>query len=187
MKVLVACEYSGIVRDAFLERGHDAMSCDILPTESEGPHYQGDVLDLLDGGWDLMIAHPPCTYLANSGVRWLYEKEERWQKLINGATFFRTLLEADIPKIAVENPIMHKWARKIIGRGPDQTVQPWQFGHGETKAISLWLHNLPKLKPTNVVEGREARIHKMPPSEERSKLRSRFFEGVAAAMAEQWT
>lgn len=185
-RVLVACEFSGTVRDAFIEAGHDAVSCDLLPTESPGPHIEGDVLDVLDRGWDLMVAHPPCTYLANSGVRWLYERDLRWQKLIEGAAFFRKLLNAPIPYVAVENPVMHKWARKIVGRGPDQTIQPWQFGHGETKAICLWLKRLPPLRPTKVVHGREARVHRMAPGEDRSKERSRFYEGVARAMADQW-
>ncbi|MFB6215872.1 MAG: hypothetical protein ABEJ72_02750 [Candidatus Aenigmatarchaeota archaeon] len=186
-KILVACEFSGIVRDAFIEQGFDAVSCDLRESEQGEPHIQGDVLEVLDKrDWDLMIAHPPCTYLSNSGVRWLYEKEGRWKKMIDGAVFFRKLLEADIPHIAVENPVMHKYGKKIIGQNPEQTVQPWQFGEPETKAICLWLKNLPELEPTDIVEEREARVHQMPPSEERSKERSRFFEGVAEAMAEQW-
>lgn len=195
MSVLVACEYSGIVRDAFIERGHTALSCDLLPTESPGPHYQGDVRDLLDRHWDLMVAHPPCTYLANSGVRWLYEKTNRWQGLIDGAVFFRDLLYADVPMIAVENPVMHKWARKIVGRGPDQSIQPYQFGHPESKRTCLWLKNLPLLKPT---DDRSEEVMAMTPQErgkvwmaggslsDRSKRRSKFFTGIAAAMAEQW-
>lgn len=186
MKVLVACEYSGIVRDAFLRHGHDAVSCDLLPTESPGPHYQGDVRDILGDGWDLMIAHPPCTYLSNSGVRWLHEDPSRWQKMIDGANFFKTLLEADIEKIAIENPVLHGYALKIIGRGPDQTVQPWMFGHGECKRICFWLKNLPRLLATKYVEGREQRIWKLPPSEDRGKERSRFYEGIADAMPNQW-
>lgn len=186
MRVLVACEFSGVVRDAFLAAGHDAVSCDLLPTESPGPHVQGDVREILDDGWDLMVAHPPCTYLANSGVRWLYEKEGRWQDLIDGAVFFRTLLEAPVPRIAVENPVMHKWARKIVGRGPDFSVQPWQFGHGETKRLCWWTRGLPELEPTNVVEGRQARVHREPPSEDRWKERSRFYPGIAEAIADQW-
>jgi len=187
VRVLVACEFSGIVRDAFLEAGHDAVSCDLLPSESAGPHHQGDVREILDEEWDLMVAHPPCTYLANSGVRWLYEKEDRWQDLIEGAVFFRDLLRAPIPRVAVENPVMHKWARKIVGRGPDFTSQPWQFGHGETKRICWWTRNLPELEPTQVVEEREARVHREPPSEDRWKERSRFYPGMAQAMAEQWS
>jgi len=189
MKVLIACEFSGVVRDAFLERGHDAMSCDLLPTESDwlfGKHYQGDVFDIIDDGWDLMIAHPPCTYLCNSGVRWLGEQEDRWGKMVIGASFMRRLLEAPIPRIAVENPIMHKHAVQIITRRQDQVIQPWQFGHGETKATCLWLKDLPKLVPTDVVEGREQRLHRLPPSKDRAKLRSMTYPGIAAAMADQW-
>lgn len=183
---LVACEFSGIVRDAFLDAGFDAISCDLREPENGGPHYRGDVREILDADWQLMVAHPPCTYLANSGVRWLHEREDRWQDMIDGAVFFRDLLTADIPHIAVENPVMHKYGKKIVGRGHDQTLQPWQFGHGETKRICLWLENLPELEPTDVVDGREARVHQMSPGEERSKERSRFFEGVAEAMADQW-
>jgi hypothetical protein len=185
-RVLVACEFSGIVRDAFIDEGFDAVSCDIRDAENGGPHIKDDVLTVLDDDWDMMVAHPPCTYLANSGVRWLYEKDGRWKDMIDGAVFFRKLLTADIPHIAVENPVMHKYGKKIIGRGHDQSIQPWQFGHGETKRICLWLENLPPLEPTEVVDGREARVHKMPPSDERSKERSRFFTGVAEAMATQW-
>jgi len=189
VKVLVACEFSGTVRDAFIARGHDAMSCDILPAETPGPHHQGDVLEVLDRDWDLIVAHPPCTYLTNSGVRWLYDDRYplRWRDLIDGAVFFRTMLEAAAPRIAVENPVMHGWASKITGAGrPTQVIQPWQYGHGETKATGLWLKNLPKLVPTNVVEGREARVHRMAPGPDRQKERSRFFRGVAGAMADQW-
>ena len=132
MKVLVACEFSGTVRDAFIRAGHDAMSCDLLPTESPGPHYQGDVFDVIGDGWDMMIAHPPCTYLANSGVRWLHTQAGRLEKMEQGAKFFRDLLNYPIGRIAVENPIIHKHAAEIIGRRQDQAIQPWQFGHGET-------------------------------------------------------
>jgi len=184
--VLVACEFSNVVRDAFRNEGFNALSCDTREPESGGPHYQGDVMDILENDWQLMIAHPPCTYLANSGVRWLHERDDRWQDMIDGAVFFRELLTADIPHIAIENPVMHKYGKKIIGRGHDQSIQPWQFGHGETKRICLWLENLPELEPTDVVDGREARVHEMPPGEERSKERSRFFSGVAEAMADQW-
>lgn len=180
MKVLVACEYSGVVRDAFLRLGHEAMSCDLLQTETSGPHYLGDVRDIIDGGWDLMIAHPPCTHLAVSGARWFKDKREEQALALD---FVRFLIDAPIPRIALENPV------SIISskiRKPDQIIQPWQFGHGETKATCLWLKNLPKLVSTNVVEGREPRIHKMPPSEFRWKERSRTYEGIAAAMAEQW-
>jgi len=192
MKVLVACEFSGIVRDAFAMRGHDAWSCDLLPTEKPGQHIQGDVFGILDNGWDLMVAHPPCTYIANSGVRWLYQKdgvtldENRWYLMRKAVQFFRFLLEYNIPKIAIENPIPHNYAVKKIGRKYDQLVQPWQFGHGETKATCLWLKGLPKLEPTNIVEGREHRIHNLPPSNNRGKLRSVTYQGIANAMAEQW-
>ena len=135
MNVLVACEFSGIVRDAFIEAGHNAMSCDLLPTEQPGPHYTGDVREVIGPEWDLMIAHPPCTYLANSGVRWLHTRHGRMKHMRRGANFFRDLLEAPIQRVAVENPIIHKYAAKIIGRRQDQIIQPWQFGHGETKGI----------------------------------------------------
>ena len=180
MKVLVACEYSGTVRDAFITKGHDAMSCDLLPTDKPGPHYQGDVFDIIDQGWDLMIAHPPCTHLAVSGSRWFKDKQKEQEEAL---LFVRSLLDCAIDKIALENPI------SIISskiRKPSQIIQPWQFGHGETKATCLWLKNLPLLKPTNIVEGREARVHKMPPSQDRWKLRSLTYQGIADAMAEQW-
>ena len=187
LRVLVACEFSGIVRDAFIEAGHTAFSCDIIPSESNiGMHLLRDVIDVLDWNWDLMIAHPPCTYLANSGVTWLYRKEHRWKDLITGAVFFRTLLNADIPKICIENPIMHKYAVEIIGRRQDQVIQPWMFGHGETKATCLWLKNLPELIPTDIVEGREQRLHRLPPSLGRAKERSITYPGIAKAMAKQW-
>ena len=184
MRVLVACEFSGIVREAFKAKGHDAWSCDLLPTEIPGQHIQGDVLEILDNGWDLMIAHPPCTRLTNSGVRWLDERD-LWDDMQRDAHFFLTLLSVNIPKIAVENPIPHKYARDVIGKY-DQIIQPWQFGHPETKATCLWLKNLPKLQPTNIVEGREQRIWKASPGPDRWKERSRTFPGIAAAMAEQW-
>ena len=180
MKVLVACEFSGIVREAFRKRGHDAWSCDLLPTEIPGQHIQGDVLPILGDGWDLMIAHPPCTHLAVSGARWFKDKQQE-QKL--AVEFFMALVNAPINKIAVENPICvisTKW------RKPNQIIQPWQFGHGETKATCLWLKNLPKLRPTKVVSGRENRIHKMAPSLTRGKDRSRTYQGIADCMAEQW-
>ena len=187
MKVLIACEYSGIVRDAFAGRGHNAWSCYLLPTEKPGYHCQGDALELIKHiKFDLLIAHPPCTYLANSGVRWLHERPNRWSKLDAGTHFFRLLLEADIDRICIENPIPHKYAVQAIGRKYDQLIQPWQFGHGETKATCLWLKNLPKLVPTDVVEGREQRIWKVSPSPNRSKYRSRTYQGIANAMAEQW-
>jgi site-specific DNA-cytosine methylase len=180
MKVLIACEYSGAVRDAFLRRGHDAMSCDLLPTEVPGPHYQGDVTDILGGGWDLMIAHPPCTHLAVSGARWFKDKVAEQAEALD---FVRLLLNAPIPRIALENPISIISSRI---RKPDQIIQPWQFGHGETKATCLWLKNLPPLWYTHIVAGREARVHKMPPGPDRWKERSRTFAGVAEAMAAQW-
>jgi len=143
MKVLIACEYSGVVRDAFIAAGHDAMSCDLLPTDAPGPHYQGDVSDIINDGWDLMIAHPPCTYLTNSGVSWLYKKPERWAQLDDGAAFFKMLLDAPIERKCIENPIMHKYAIERIGTKQSQVVQPWMFGHMEQKGTGLWLHNLP--------------------------------------------
>jgi hypothetical protein len=180
MRVLVACEYSGTVRDAFRARGHDAMSCDLLPTERPGPHYQGDVFDIINDGWDLMIAHPPCTHLAVSGARWWKDKQA---EQADALWFVRLLMAAPIPRIAIENPIS-KISTAI--RKPDQIVQPWQFGHGETKATCLWLKGLPLLVPTNVVDGREARIHKMSPGPDRWKERSRTYQGIADAMASQW-
>ena len=186
MKVLVACEYSGRVREAFALRGHDTWSCDILPTEIQGQHYCGDIFDILYQDWDLIIAHPPCTYLCNSGVCWLHKDKTRWGKMQDGAEFFKKIMEAPCAKIAIENPIMHKYAVEIVGRRQDQVIQPWQFGHGETKATCLWLKGLPKLIPTNIVEGREQRLHKLPPSAERAKLRSLTYQGIANAMAEQW-
>lgn len=191
MRVLVACEYSGRVRDAFIANGHDAMSCDILPTDTPGPHYQGDVFDILDDGWDLMVAHPPCTYMANSGSKWLYnadgsKNEERWENLREGAEFFKALWTADIPRIAIENPIMLGYAKEIIGSKQSQVIQPWMFGHGETKATCLWLKGLPNLVPTDIVDGREQKVHNMPPSPERWKLRSTTYQGIAEAMGKQW-
>lgn len=198
MKVLVACEYSGTVRDAFLALGHDAWSCDIIDTESPGPHILGDVREVLHGWpkisskfgtiiadykvepWDLMIAHPPCTHLAVSGARWFKGKEVEQAEALD---FVRTLLNAPINKICLENPV------SIIStkiRKPDQIIQPWQFGHGEVKRTCLWLKNLPKLEPTDIVEGREAKIHKMGPSADRGKLRSKTYQGIAEAMAMQW-
>jgi site-specific DNA-cytosine methylase len=180
MKVLIACEFSGTVRDAFLARGHDAISCDLLPTESPGPHYQGDVMDIINDGFDLMIAHPPCTHLAVSGARWFKDKLTEQAEALE---FVRKLLSAPIPRIALENPISIISSRI---RKPDQIIQPWQFGHGETKATCLWLKNLPLLTPTNIVEGREAKVHKMPPGPDRWKLRSKTYAGIGKAMAEQW-
>lgn len=224
LNVLVACESSGVVRDAFRALGHNAWSCDLLPCDSDSRyHVQDDVINLLRGDlvqvpqgrdyrekriafdhsfWDLMIGHPPCTYLCNSGVRWLWTTwadgmrstdTVRWRQMEAGIAFFNALLYANIPHIAIENPIMHKYARNNIwgknpcGRMYDQIIQPWQFGHGETKATCLWLKNLPKLVPTDIVAGREHRIHKMTPGPLRWKQRSKTFEGIAKAMAEQWS
>ena len=180
MKVLIACEYSGKVRDAFLRAGHDAMSCDLLPTDAPGPHYQGDVRDVLGDGWDLMIAHPPCTHLAVSGARWFKDKQAEQAEAL---AFVRLLLDAPIPRIALENPVSIISSRI---RKPDQIIQPWQFGHGETKATCLWLKNLPLLQPTQIVDGREPRIHKLPPSPDRWKIRSETYQGIANAMADQF-
>ena len=188
MRVLIACEFSGIVRDAFRAAGHDAWSCDLLPTERPGPHYQGDVMNLLCGHprttpsphWDLMIGHPPCTHLAVSGARWFKEKKAEQAEALD---FVKALMDAPIQRICIENPISIISSRI---RKPDQIIQPWQYGHGETKATCLWLKGLPKLVPTNLVEGREARVHRMPPGPDRWKERSRTFTGIAAAMAEQW-
>lgn len=180
MRVLVACEFSGVVRRAFRTRGHEAWSCDWLPAEDEGLHLQEDVAGILHFGWDLMIAHPPCTHLASSGARWFKDKINEQAEAIE---FVRLLAGAPIARIAIENPIgvlSTRW------RKPDQIIQPWQFGHGETKATCLWLKDLPRLQSTDVVEGREARVHRMPPNADRWKERSRTYEGIARAMAEQW-
>ena len=194
MKVLVACEYSGIVRDAFAAKGHDAWSCDILPTESPGNHFQGDVLEHLDKGWDLMIAHPPCTHLAVSGARWFTEGKKPWSLQEEALDFVRKLLDAPINKIALENPVS-VISTKI--RKPNQIIQPFQYGHDVTKKTCLWLKNLPNLKPTKIVKpdiilvnGKKmSRMHyesfKLP-SKERSKVRSKFYTGIAEAMADQW-
>lgn len=217
VRVLVACEYSGTVRNAFLARGFDAWSCDLLPSEDRSNrHITGDARDLLGDGWDLlMVAHPPCTRLCNSGVRWIddpsamknpgedFTADERaaWPfmdlaarralmqvKLDQGAELFSTFWNAPIERICVENPVMHRHAKERIRnyRPPAQSVQPWQFGHGETKRTCFWLKNLPPLKPTDIVEGREARVHLASPGPDRWKERSRFFPGIAAAMADQW-
>lgn len=182
MRVLIACEYSGVVRDAFAALGHDAMSCDLLPTDAPGNHYQGDVRDVIDGCWDLMIAHPPCTHLSVSGAKHFAEKriDGRQQSAIS---FFMMLIKSDIPMIAVENPVC---IMSSLYRKPDQIIQPWQFGHGETKSTCLWLKGLPILQATNIVEGRSDRIHKMPPSPDRWKERSKTYQGIANAMANQW-
>lgn len=185
MKVLVACEFSGIVREAFRAKGHDAWSCDLLPTEIPGQHIQGDIQGVLNAidhvyCFDLMIAHPPCTHLAVSGARWFKEKTKEQEKALS---FVRMLMEADIDQIAIENPISIISSRI---RKPDQIIQPWQFGHGETKATCLWLKNLPPLKPTYIVDGRENRVHREPPGPDRWKNRSRTYQGIANAMANTW-
>jgi len=182
VRVLIACEYSGTVRNAFIKAGHDALSCDLLPTDVLGPHYQGDVFDIIDQGWDMMIAHPPCTHLAVSGARHFKAKQSDGRQQ-NALDFVSRLLDSDINRIALENPI------SIISskiRKPDQIIQPWQFGHGETKATCLWLKNIPCLLPTDVVDGREQRVWKLPPTEDRWKIRSKTFQGIADAMALQW-
>jgi hypothetical protein len=200
MRVLVACEYSGTVRDAFIAHGHEAISCDLLPTDKPGPHYHGDVFDIIDQKWDLMIAHPPCTFLCNSGVRWLFPKGdldvERWCSMANGAQFFRALqVVKHIPRKVIENPIMHKYARERIIEWPVQYVQPWQFGHKEMKATGLHLDGVPPLVPTRIVgppptdpvERRKwAKVHQAAPGPDRWKLRSTTYAGIADAMASQW-
>jgi site-specific DNA-cytosine methylase len=181
MKVLIACEFSGRVRDAFRAKGHDAWSCDLLPCESDPQwHLQGDVIEHLRDGWDLMIAHPPCTHLAVSGARWFKEKRTEQEDALR---FVQTLMDAPIPRIAIENPVSIISSRI---RKPNQIIQPWWFGHGETKATCLWLKNLPLLTPTNIVDGRNHSVWKEPPGPDRWKNRSRTFLGIAEAMAEQW-
>ena len=181
MRVLIACEFSGVVRRAFRARGHDAWSCDLLPAEDGGEHIQGDALDFIDDrSWDLMIAHPPCTHLAVSGARWFRDKIVEQEEALE---FVGRLINSEIPRTAIENPISIISSRF---RKPDQIIQPWQFGHGETKATCLWLKNLPKLVPTKIVDGREPRVHFASPGPDRWKERSRTLEGIAAAMADQW-
>lgn len=203
MRVLVACEYSGRVRDAFVKKGHDAISCDFEPTDAAGPHYQGDVRDIIGDGWDLMIGHPTCTYLTNTAVCHLHSPDAteptlkgapRWAALDESAAFFKMLLMCDIPKIAIENPIPHKYAVERIGRKYDQLIQPWQFGHKESKATCLWLKGLPKLVGTDNVKEEmmllpkreRPRLHYLSPSPTRWKERSRTYQGIADAMADQW-
>jgi hypothetical protein len=212
MRILIACEYSGTVRDAFIRVGHDAMSCDLLPTDTPGPHYQGDVRDVINAGWDMMIAHPPCTYLTVTANKWMKDQPKRKSGALVGAErryardeailFFMLFVNSDIPKIAIENPI---GCMSSVFRKPDQIIQPFQFGHSERKATCLWLKGLPKLEPTNIVEpisyiaaGKKYspthynsrrslnRLDCLPPGEERSKLRSKTYQGIADAMAQQW-
>jgi hypothetical protein len=180
MRVLIACEFSGIVREAFHAAGHDAWSCDLLPSEIDGQHIQGDVSLLINDGWDMMIAHPPCTYLAVSGARWFSSRRAEQEAALD---FVRLLIASPIDRIAIENPIS-VISSKI--RKPDQIIQPWMFGHGETKATCLWLKNLPALIPTHIVDGRNGRVWREPPSDHRWKNRSRTMQGIADAMANQW-
>ena len=196
MKILIACEYSGIVRDAFAAKGHYAMSCDFLPTDREGNHHQGDVMELLNYEWDMMIAHPPCTYMCNSGVSHLHKDPKRWIELFKAGEFFKMLLNKNIGKIAIENPVMHKYGKQLIGDVKEsQIVQPWMFGHTEQKATCLWLKGLPNLHETNNVKeemmtlpkNKRERLHYLPPSKDRWKLRSTTYQGIANAMADQWT
>ena len=185
VKVLVGCEFSGVVRDAFIARGHEAISCDILPSENDGPHYQGDLFDIIDYPFDLAIFHPPCTHLAVSGAKHFEAKRKDGRQQVGMAFIMRIVRRAEhIPHWAIENPVS---IISSVWRRPDQIVQPWQFGHGETKSTCLWLKNLPLLKPTNIVEGRENRIFRMPPSGDRWTLKSQTFQGIADAMADQWT
>jgi len=201
MKVLIACEYSGRVRDAFIAKGHDAISCDLLPTDSPGPHYQGDVFDIVDDGFDLMIAHPPCTRLTNSGVRWLHKPpkgktlEQMWDDLEEGANFYKKLRDVNIEKKAIENPIMHKYARERIKIGFRQVVQPWWFGEEAFKATGLELIGLPELTPTNKLDPPDkgtdeykkwSSIHRASPGPDRWKIRSTTYQGIADAFAAQW-
>lgn len=194
MRILVACEYSGRVRDAFSRLGHDAMSCDLLPTDSPGAHVQGDVLEILDQGWDLMIAHPPCTRLANSGVRWLHERG-LWMELEQACTFYEALRDAPIKHKAIENPIMHKYARERLGDVNRHVVQPWWFGEKTFKATGFELIGLEPLEPTNKLNppGKDTAehkawswVHRCPPGPDRWKIRSTTPEGIAEAMAMQW-
>lgn len=200
MKVLIACEFSGIVRDAFIARGHDAWSCDLLPTERPGPHLQCDVLTVLDQDWNLIIAHPECRYLNHAGVRWLYRGGKRWNEdgtenprdlkrwtaMEQAVRFFKAMEASNCPRVATENSEMHPYALALVGRKADQVIQPWQFGHGETKATHLWLKGLPPLIPTDIVDGRQPRVHYESPGPERWKNRSRTMQGIADAMADQW-
>jgi hypothetical protein len=180
MKILIACEFSGVVRNAFKNKGHNAVSCDLIPSEQPGFHLQKNVLSHLSDGWDMMLAFPPCTYLCRSGARWW---SQRKSEQIAAIDFIKTLSRVSINKWMIENPI---GILSTVWRKPDQIIQPWMFGHGETKATCLWLKNLPKLKPTNIVSGRKPKIHYCAPGPERAKNRSRWLPGIAKAMAEQW-
>lgn len=201
IRVLIACEESQAVCIAFRERGFDAYSCDLQDCSGGHPewHIKGDVLNVINDDWDMMIGHPTCTFLTNSGVCWLWDKSgnknsQRWSSLYDGATFFKKLLESDIQFIAIENPIPHKYAVELIGRKYDQCIQPYQFGHPESKATCFWLKGLPKLTETNNVKdewkalpkNQAQKLHYLPPGPDRAKLRSKTFQGIAAAMAEQW-
>lgn len=191
MKILIACEYSGTVRDAFTKKGHEAWSCDILPSDIPGNHYQCDIKEVLSQDWDLIIAHPPCTYLCNSGVSWLYKDESRWDKLHDAISFFKLFLGHPCKKICIENPIPHK--HTLLPKY-SQIIQPWMFGHTETKATCLWLKGLPLLKEENNVKeqmkllpkNQQQKMHYLPPSKDRAKLRSKTYQGIAYAMANQW-
>lgn len=193
LRILIACEYSGAVRDAFIAAGHDAISCDLLPTDVPGPHYQGDVFNIINDGFDLMVAHPPCTYICVSGIHWNVKRPERAGQTDDALEFFRRLLAVDIPRIAIENPIGVASTRI---RPADQTIQPWQYGHPESKATQLWLKGLPMLKPTNTLELPESGRwenqtasgqNNLPPSADRWKIRSATYAGIARAMASQWS
>lgn len=196
MHILIACEYSGTVRDAFIRAGHDAMSCDLLPTDVPGPHYQGDVFDIINNGWDMMIAHPPCTYLSVSGMHWTARGLRDPQLTEDALEFVTRLMAASIPRIAVENPISVISSRI---RKPDQIINPWQFGHDASKRTCLWLKNLPLLTPTEIIEPRivngkkrwanqtDSGQNRLPPSDDRWKIRSETYTGIAQAMAEQWS
>lgn len=180
MNILIACEFSGIVRNAFIKQGHDAISCDLIETEQLGPHHQGDIIDIINDGWDMMIAFPPCTYLCSSGARWWQNKQKEQKKAIN---FFIQLVKAPIDKIAIENPV---GIMSTVYSKPTQYIQPWEHGHGETKKTGLWLKNLPKLEPSNIVAGRAPKIHYESPGPNRQKNRSRTYQGIAKAMSTQW-
>lgn len=196
MKVLVGCEESGVVREAFRKRGHNAWSCDLVPSRQQGQHIQANILDVLNYGWDLAIFHTPCTYLSNSGVHWLHRRPERWELMRQDALLFKACMDANIPMIANENPIMHKYAIEIIGRKHDQLIQPWMFGEPESKATCLWLKNLPRLVETNRLNKPKCGYwnnqtpsgqNKLPPSPTRQRDRSVTYQGIADAMATQWS